>query len=337
MPAGLREVAPEARPPAHPPAVPVNWYMLAGSAELRPGRIITRSIAGREIVLTRFAEGGVRAFAARCAHMGCHLRHGRAEAAGLRCALHHRLIAPDGAFVGPDGRPSARLTQPSLPVREHLGGVFVWLGPAGAETELPLPEIATQGPVMSRYVGRFDFAVPWYGLIANGFDMEHLASVHRRALREPPVIDTSVPGRFALSYRSRVIGGAPSDRLMKWLSGDSIRATMTSVNGSMMLVQSAVARPSFGLLSMLPDGRGGTQVQALFGAEGNARHPLDALRLSVTSWLFKRFFASDMAIFADLGWHPPAHRLAPADGWTQALYAFFCAQPEALPEGGPHE
>lgn len=315
---------------SRPPYMPVNWYMLAGSREVANGRLITRSLGGREYVLYRApATGRIAVLSAHCAHMGCHLKHAKREREGLRCALHHRLISTDGTFGTPDGQTSARLSQPVLKAREYAGGIFVWIGPDGAETALPMPAIASQGPVMAHYVGAFEFDTNWYSLMANGLDMEHLASVHMRALREEPQIDLADPGRFRISYRSRVIGKTLSDQVMKWLSGDNIRASMTAINGSMMLVESQVSRPSFVILSMGPRSDGGTVAHALIGSTGDLRKPLDALRLRVTSWLFKRFFEEDFGIFEGLRWHPPDPTLTRTDEYMRQLYAYFCRQREA--------
>lgn len=297
---------------AHPPAFPAAWYMLAGAREVRPGRVLARSLHGHEIVLWRDASGAVRAMDGHCAHMGCHLKHGTVTPDGLRCALHHRVIGADGAFS------AGGLRQRLWPVREHLGAVFVRAGRTDAP--LPQPSLAASGPVVTRFLGRFTFDVPWHALIANGFDMEHLASVHRRALQAPARVETE-DGWFRLSYRSRVTGRSLSDRVMKALSGNDIGATMTSVGGPLMLVESDVARPSFSILSMLPRPGGGTEITALIGQRSGR---LDGPRLRLAGWLFKRFFQADVAIFDGLDWHLPARAANKADGDTARLWQYFC-------------
>lgn len=90
--------------PAEAPACPQNWYLVAYSREILPGRTIVREIGELELVLFRSEEtGGVAAFAAHCSHAGCHLKHAAVTGRGLRCALHHRVIATDGAFLLADG------------------------------------------------------------------------------------------------------------------------------------------------------------------------------------------------------------------------------------------
>ena len=101
-----------------PPSVPENWYLLAPSAKVRPGAVLSTSVGGTEIVLMRSPAKTLTAYAAHCAHMGCHLRHAEVEAQGLRCALHRRLIRADGVFQDPEGRGAHRLTQQTYTVLE---------------------------------------------------------------------------------------------------------------------------------------------------------------------------------------------------------------------------
>lgn len=313
-----------------PPAVPVNWYMLAGSREIARGKIVTRDFQGRDFVIYRSRETGkVSVFHARCAHMGCHLKHAIPQADGIRCGLHNRLIAADGNFESTGNDTARRLQQPKLLVQEAFGGVFVWIGPQGQQTPLPMPAIATDGPVMARYVGEFAFDIPWFNLIANGLDMEHLVSIHGRALREDPIIDTDVAGRFKISYLTRVVGRTLSDRIIKWLSADHIRASMAAIGGSLMLVESKVSKPSFALLSMAPRADGGTVVRAIIGANGATAKPLDALRLRITSWLFRRFLAADFEVLNGLDWRPPEYVLVKSDAYSRKLYSYFCDLKEA--------
>lgn len=310
-----------------PPVMPANWYLVAASRDLRQGALITRRLFGRDWVLYRSrATGAVTAYAAQCAHMGCHLKHATPDRDGIRCALHNRLIGSDGRFAGPDGGDSP-LRQPLGEVTEHLGGIFLWIGPKALKQPLPMPELP-ETKLMAGFVGGFSFEVPWYGLIANGFDMEHLDSVHHRRLREDVTIEETA-SRFRIAYLTRVTGTRLSDRVMKWLSRDHIRASMTAVGGSLMLVQSDVARPSFVILSMLPRPDGGTNVNTLIGSAGDTRRPWDAARLWVTRWLFRRFFEADLKIFDGLDWHPPDPVLTKTDDYSNRLYRYFCAQGEA--------
>jgi phenylpropionate dioxygenase-like ring-hydroxylating dioxygenase large terminal subunit len=128
------------------PACPENWYLLAASRDIAAGRIVSRRIAGVEMVLYRGESGGITAFAAHCSHMGCHLAHGRVVGDNLQCALHHRVIGPGGYFLGRDGKIGPDRWQPRFPVIERFGCIFVYAGIKPA-FDPPAPAIAGIGPV----------------------------------------------------------------------------------------------------------------------------------------------------------------------------------------------
>lgn len=316
-----------------PAALPVNWYILAGSKEVAGGQLITRNFYGRDFVLYRSRlTGRVSVFHAHCAHMGCHLKHAIPQDDGIRCGLHNRLITSDGVFEMPKGGAGSGLEQPRLTAAEAWQAIFIWIGPVGEETPLPEPEIAAEGAVMARFVGQYTFDNKWYSMVANGFDMEHMQAVHGRALREDPVYERAVSGGFKVTYLTRVVGTGLSDRIVKWLSGDHIRASITAFGGSLMLVDSRVHKHSFVILSMSPRRGGGTVVRAIVGAKGKASRPLDAMRLRITAWLFKKFLEADFSVLEGLDWRPPDPALTKTDAYSQNLYHYFCEQREACNE-----
>jgi aminopyrrolnitrin oxygenase len=306
-----------------PPLVPENWYLLAPSAKVRPGAVLATSVGGTEIVLMRSHARTLTAYAAQCAHMGCHLRHASVEPHGLRCALHRRLIGTDGVFQDPDARGSHRLTQRTYPVVEHYGAIFVWLGP-GPAPDLPLPRMAPGETFAARPVGLFETRTDWISLLSNGFDMEHLATVHRRRLIEAAEVTHPTADSFRLSYRSRVIGTRVQDRIVKRLSGNEVHASMTSWRGSMMFVESTLGRRrSFFILSMCPKIDGGTEVRSIVGVIQRRSGWLDAARLRLTAAMFISFLSDDFQVLDGLRWHPPASVQSTSDRNLQQLALFL--------------
>ncbi|NJM83857.1 MAG: Rieske 2Fe-2S domain-containing protein [Tabrizicola sp.] len=306
-----------------PPPVPENWYLLAASHALRPGKVLAASVGETEFVLMRSPLGRLTAFAAHCAHMGCHLRHATVEPLGLRCALHQRLIHADGTFGHPEDGGGRPLTQRTYPLVEHYGAIFVWTG-QGAAPDLPLPRLGPGDRYIARPVGIFETRTDWVSLLSNAFDMEHLATVHRRRLIEAAEITRPTVDSFRLSYRSRVIGTRISDRVVKRLSGNQIHASMTSWRGSMMFVESTLGqRRSFFILSMCPRTDGGTEVRSLVGAVLSRPGWLDALRLRLTATMFISFLSDDFQVLDGLRWHPPAAAGSAADRNLQQLALFL--------------
>lgn len=319
------------RADASPAAVPRNWYLVAACSELVPGKIATHRIGEREIVLFRSRPGATpTALAAHCRHAGCHLKHADVISGGLRCPLHHRVIDAAGRFLRRDGSPS-EIFQPTLPVHEGLGGVFVF---AGEGTPMPfhLPALASTAAFASRVLPAIDIAQPWPALIANGMDIDHLAAVHDRRLKEPPSLEQIAPHLMRLSYRTEVTGSHVSDRLMKWMSGNDIHGTITCVGGSTILVDARIkARRTFILLSMSPTAGHGSSIRGIVGVEGNPARAATRLRLATAAWLFRAFLKKDVGVLEGLRWHPPADEHTLGDRLTRRLHAFFCEQPSAFP------
>lgn len=306
-----------------PPEVPENWYLLVASKEVRPGKLVATSVGATEIVLVRAPAGTLTAYAAHCAHMGCHLRHGLVEPDGLRCALHQRLISADGTFRDAGGGPGKALVQRTYPVVEQYGAVYVWLG-RGKAPDLPLPRLEPGESFAARPVGVYETMTDWVSLLANGFDMEHLATVHRRRLIETATVSRPTQDSFRLSYRSRVIGARISDRIVKRLSGNEVHASMTSWRGSMMFVESRLGRRrSFFVLSMCPRPDGGTSVRSVVGLVQPQPGWLDHLRLRLTAAMFVSFLSDDFRVLDGLRWHPPGTVRAASDQSLQQLAVFL--------------
>lgn len=312
-----------------PPDCPRNWYLVAASADIAPGGVSSASIGGHEIVLFRPRSGGALvALAGLCRHAGCHLKHAATVARGLRCPLHHRVIDPQGWFLKPDGS-RGDMAQPTLPVVETLGGVFVWVG-ASEPFELPRPAITTTGPFATTVMRPLEFGQPWSALIANGMDIDHLSAVHDRKLREPPTLEEIDAHRMRLDYRTQVIGRHLSDRVMKWLSGDDIRGRITCIGGSIILVEATIkSRQTFILLSMLPTAGNGSVVRGMVGIRGEPKSAVTRARLATAAWLFRSFLRKDVGILDGMRWHAPNQVHTAGDAMTRQLYDFFCRQPSA--------
>ncbi|HXO70672.1 MAG TPA: Rieske 2Fe-2S domain-containing protein [Bradyrhizobium sp.] len=316
-------------PSERPPECPENWYLVAASKDIAPGGIVTCCFGAQEIVVARGGENNaVYAFEAHCQHQGCHLKHATTVKGGLRCALHHRVIRYDGAFLLPDGAVNPTLRQGTLPAREAFGGVFVFAG-SSATFDIPSPEIAQAGLITTRYLKPRTFDLPWSTLVSNGIDIDHLQTVHDRRLREAPSLELLEPNRIRLRYRTAVTGSRLSDRIMKWLSNDEIIGSITCIGGSTMLVETRIGnRETFILLSMSPTPGGGSTVRGLVGSTGNPAAVTSRLRVRLAAWLFESFLEKDVGILEDIAWHPPHSGTSPGDSMMRQLYAFFCTQPE---------
>jgi hypothetical protein len=171
----------------------------------------------------------------------------------------------------------------------------------------------------------------WFALVANGFDMEHLHAVHHRELVEEPVVSAPYAHAFRMAYHTRITGKTVADRLLKRLSGDSIRASMTCMGGTAILVQSqATTWRSLLLLSFCPTKEGNTVVRGIVGIEKTGS-VLDGIRLRVAQWLFRAFLAKDFVVFDRMDWRPPGQFHTSGDHGVMRFDAFLAALKPVLP------
>jgi nitrite reductase/ring-hydroxylating ferredoxin subunit len=304
-------------------ACPSSWYLACPAAELKTGQVKSIAIGGRELVLFRDAGGIAHAVAAHCVHMGCHLKHGTVIGDRLRCPLHFRQF--DGAGrcrAVPGGKAESAPSQPVYPLLEQFGGLFVFVG-RGPAFPFPAPHDLPPEAYATLVTESFDFPLPWYALIANGCDLDHLQTVHLRRLKEPPVVGPRPPHRFQVRYRTRVTGTRLADRVMRWLSGDDIRAAITCFGGSLMLVESTIkSRRSFLLLSMRPS-ENGTSVRCVTGLPRGRNAGLDRLAVRLSAWLFLSFLKRDVNILEGQRLHRPVQLITDGDRYVSQLFDYF--------------
>lgn len=302
---------------------PSSWYLACSAAELPAGRVKSVVLGERELVLFRDAQGAAHALAAHCVHMGCHLKHGTVIGDRLRCPLHFRQF--DGAGrcrAVPGGTAESAPSQPTYPLLEQFGGLFVFVG-RGPAFAFPAPHDLPPEAYATLVTKAFDFPLPWYALIANGCDLDHLQTVHLRRLKEPPVVGPLLPHRFQVRYRTRVIGDRLADRVMRWLSSDDIRAAITCFGGSLMLVESTIkTRRSFLLLSMRPGGDG-TSVRCVTGLPRGRHAWIDRLAVRLSAWLFLSFLKRDVNILEGQRLHRPAELVTNGDRYVALLFDYF--------------
>ncbi|MFF7994550.1 Rieske 2Fe-2S domain-containing protein [Kitasatospora xanthocidica] len=198
---------PTAADVALPPALPYpdGWSALAFSAELPPGTVLTRQLAGEDVVLYRLRNGRLRAIRPYCPHLGAHLGLAAVEGDQLVCPFHRFAFDADGRCVrtGYDSPPpKAALAQ--LPVREVNEAVLVWRHHDGREPDWEVPSwhVLGDGRQPLRYAS---FEMPGYAqdVMENSFDLGHFVTLHgwpQGELAAPVEFDGT---RFHISMRVR--------------------------------------------------------------------------------------------------------------------------------------
>lgn len=124
---------------AQSPAAAGGFTRALRADALETGRPKNAHVDGRHLVLVR-AGGAVRAFDARCPHMGYPLAQGHVEDGVLRCDWHHwRFDLATGGCLTFGG-----VDLPAYPVREADG--WLWVGAT------PSAPVVQQDPALARVV-----------------------------------------------------------------------------------------------------------------------------------------------------------------------------------------
>lgn len=185
--------------------IPQSWYAVAFADELAPGALLTRKIAGGDVIVFRTRSGRVGVSDPFCPHMGAHLGFGgTVEGEEIRCPFHGFRFDASGACTatgyGTKPPPGARLRM--WPCREVNGIVFVWYDPHGAAPHWAPAPLETAGwtPLIHTTFALRDHVQE---TVENGVDIGHFGIVHGytdvRMLR-----DLAMDGpRFTVSYAAR--------------------------------------------------------------------------------------------------------------------------------------
>ena len=160
--------------------VPSSWYCVGFSGDLATSALISRRLAGHELVLFRGLDGVAAAMDAWCPHLGAHLGvNGTCEQGEVRCPFHGFRFGTDGRCThtpyGGKIPPTARIR--TWPVHELNGLLMVWYGADGQAPTFTIPEIER-----SLWTGwrthRYELRGHPQEVAENSVDTGHLAVIH---------------------------------------------------------------------------------------------------------------------------------------------------------------
>lgn len=158
---------------------PESWYLVMPSRKLGRGKLLPLDAFGSKWVVARTESGLVEVLSRFCPHMGAPLHTGCVQGERVVCPFHRWEFERGECKAIPyqkEGKipPTARLQ--SLPVREHLGFIWVYNGPQPSH-ELPdLPEASDHR--FGRSVKSVWYDTHMLAVLENGSDAQHFKYIH---------------------------------------------------------------------------------------------------------------------------------------------------------------
>ncbi len=161
------------------------WYVAAWDHELIDGKILSRTILEKPVVLYRGESGGYIALDDRCCHRAAPLSMGRVEGDCIRCMYHGLLYDTGGKVIQIPGQDviADTLRVHSYPVLERNHLVWIWMGdPALADPDLILDYPPLGDPAWRGIPAYLHYDANWLLIVDNLSDFAHLAFVHTNTL-----------------------------------------------------------------------------------------------------------------------------------------------------------
>jgi nitrite reductase/ring-hydroxylating ferredoxin subunit len=310
-------------------APPQGWYYVGPSGRFGRKPVPVR-VARKDLVVYRLDSGALSAVSRYCCHMSSDLSLACVEKDRIRCQFHGWEFDPSGACVripGSDEIPAfAKLR--SYPVAERNGSVFAL---ASARESFPLPFFWGEDP--SRFIcsrpRRIRYEGAWQMIVANGFDVAHMATFHRRPLLREPVVSTPHPEARRIILNYRIQGDDLIDRALIRVFGDEAELDYTVWSGNLVLAAVKIGSLVNRMMMIIQPAEAGVAYADLF-TWIPARGPLTSLALrpalELSATVSKRFFMKEARMCRGVLYRP--ERQGPHDrlvgdfmSWLQSLAA----------------
>ncbi|MDX3846053.1 DUF5914 domain-containing protein [Streptomyces europaeiscabiei] len=176
-----------------------NWYVVGATRDVREDRPLARTVAGREVVVWRDADGRLVAGPGVCPHLGAPLKDSPVRCGTLVCHWHG-LALTGTSFAGWE------------PLPAYDDGVLVWvrLDDVGGEPPLEAPVVPVR-PARAASVSAVYVAVGTCepeDVVANRLDPWHGAWFHPYSFVDLTVVDvpTGEEDGFVVDVSFRLAG-----------------------------------------------------------------------------------------------------------------------------------
>jgi len=177
--------------------------LLEEEVHKKDGAPVRLRLLGEDLVAFRDTDGKLGVLDAYCAHRRTHLYFGRNEECGIRCVYHGWKYDVSGRCVDMPSEPAEsdfrdKVRSKSYPVETRGGVVWIYMGPADLETELPDFEWARLPGSRCEVTKRVQ-QCNWVQAVEGGIDSSHISYLHRNLAD----LDPAKSGTGHRSFTSR--------------------------------------------------------------------------------------------------------------------------------------
>lgn len=278
------------------PEVPWSWHF---ACEFRDviRRPIGCSIGGHEFVLFASDANQIVAMDRRCVHMGADLAGGCIVQGRIRCPFHHWEFNQQGQCIRIPATDSIPGFARQRVYRTAVVGQHVLLfNHSQPSFDMPFFDDVAPRDLLAAKPFDFEAEMPWYMVVANGFDLQHFRTAHDRTLVGEPVISRPSPFAYRIRATFDVTGDSLRDRLTRRISGPRVTMTVTSWCGTIALVTAEFARTtSYGMVCVRPIDRNRSAIRNIVwvARRSGMLHALDHVDAMVRRWFIRGFVESD--------------------------------------------
>jgi phenylpropionate dioxygenase-like ring-hydroxylating dioxygenase large terminal subunit len=161
------------------PGLMGEWFAVAWSRDVIPGKIVAARLLGLDIVLWRSSEG-IRCWRDLCVHRGAKLSLGRLCGERLVCPYHAWEYNASGQCVHipahPDQPPPAKARVQTYHARERYG--MVWVSISEPSNDIPPFPYGDHGGFRLIPSGPYSFRAKGPRVVENFLDVAHFGFVH---------------------------------------------------------------------------------------------------------------------------------------------------------------
>jgi phenylpropionate dioxygenase-like ring-hydroxylating dioxygenase large terminal subunit len=187
------------------------WYAAWWTAELTPGALRSRTIAGEPLLFWRDEQGAPRAVFDRCPHRHAPLSLGKLIPGGVQCGYHGLAFNGHGACIAnPHGAIVSALRVRAFPMIERHKLVWIWMGDAQRADPATIPDLSfADEAAEAAYSSGFMATAAGHQLIEdNILDLTHADYLHA----------SNLGGGTLTRTRPRIESRPDSSVFVEWLA-----------------------------------------------------------------------------------------------------------------------